>query len=333
MSIHIIKQGIADSIQDMGRFGYQQLGINPNGVMDFIAAQIANILVGNRLNEPVIEFHFPASVILFKQQSLIAISGADFNAMINDIAVPINTPLLIEKNCVLQFKKPIKGARGYLAIKDGFNLQPWLNSFSTNNKAMAGGFKGRNLKKNDVLFFHKNQKYDAVLKHKDCEILSWQASVKKLYSNKNTIRIIAGLEYDWLNDAAKKTLQSSSFIISNQSDRMGFRMIGIPLSPQNNQQIISSAVTKGTLQLLPNKQIIILMADHQTTGGYPKIAHVITADIPTLSQLNPNQNICFKIIQQQQAEDIFLNQQQTLLQMQNACTFHLNNYFQQYDLH
>ena len=333
MSILIIKQGIADSIQDLGRYGSQHLGINPNGAMDAIAAQTANLLVGNDSNNTVIEIHFPSSVILFKEQSLIAVCGADFSPMINDIAIPINTPIIIEKNCVLQFKKPISGARTYLAVKGGFDLPKWLNSFSTNNKANAGGFEGRNLKKHDEIHFRSVQKYGAVLKQKDCEILSWHASLKNFYSASNFIRIIIGSEYDWLTDDAKKLWGSSSFTISNQRDRMGYRMKGENLLLKNDQQLISSGVTKGTVQLLPDGQVIILMADHQTTGGYPKMAHVISADIPKLSQMNPNEKIQFNIIQQQEAEDILFDQYQQILQLQNACNFSLKKFNEQYGFH
>ena len=330
MSIQVIKQGIADSIQDQGRYGCQHLGINPNGVMDSVAAAAANLLVGNDLNEAVIEMHFPASVFLFKEQSMIAICGADLLAMINDVFVPVNTPIIIEKNCVLQFKKPLSGARAYLAVKGGFDLQPWLGSFSTNTKAVAGGFKGRNLKKHDELHFRTVQKYGAALKNKDCEILTWKASVKKFYPSSPVIRITAGSEFDWLTEDAKKRLLSDSFSISNQSDRMGYRMKGDALTIQNENQLISTGITKGTIQLLPDGPFIILMADHQTTGGYPKIAHVITTDIPGLAQMNPGEKIQFRLIEQQEAEDLLFEQQQQLLQLQNAISFPLLKFKQQY---
>ncbi len=268
--MQIIKQGIADSIQDAGRYGFQHLGINPNGAMDIIAAQTANLLAENDLNEAVIEFHFPAPVILFKQQSLIAVSGADFSAMVNDIPVPVNTPLIIEKNCVLQFKKPVNGARAYLAARGGFELQPWLNSFSTNTKAGAGGFEGRNLMKQDEIHFRSAQNYNAVLQQKDCEILSWHASLKNFYSPSNIIRITTGSEYDHLIDDAKKILQSSSFNISNQSDRMGYRMKGENLLLKNERQLISSCVTKGTIQLLPGRANHYPHGRPSNNGGLPE---------------------------------------------------------------
>jgi antagonist of KipI len=333
LSIHVIKAGIADSIQDMGRYGYQHLGINPNGVMDTIAAQAANLLVGNNLDDAVLELHFPASVFLFKQQALISICGADFGAMINDIEVPVNTPLIIEKNCVLQFKKPIHSARAYLAVREGFNIQPWLKSFSTNTKVNAGGFKGRNLAKHDELHLCSSEQYHNALQKKDCEILSWQASLKKLYNTDNSIRITAGAAFNRLTDDAKKRLCSEAFSISHQSDRMGYRMHGEILTVHNNDPLISSGVTRGTVQLLPDGQLIILMADHQTTGGYPNIAHVISTDVSKLAQMKPSQQIQFNIIESAQAEDLLCEQQHQLVQLQNACIFRLRNFMELYGLH
>jgi antagonist of KipI len=331
MSIKIIKQGIADSIQDLGRFGYQHLGINPTGAMDVYAAQIANMIVGNDLNEAVIELHFPAAVFLFQQQSLIALSGADFCAMINDIEVPINTPIIIEKNCILQFKKIKQGARCYLAIKEGLNVPLRLKSYSTNIKANAGGHFGRYLQKNDSIAFNTQKKYCKLLNKKDAEILHWKVDVKELYTEENTIRIIKGEEYHWLQTESKELIESSSFIISSQSDRMGFRMKGEQLKVNNKEQLLSTAVTKGTVQLLPNGQLIVLMADHQTTGGYPRIAHIISADISTLSQLSFHSSIQFELIELEEAENILYKHHQYLQLLQNACNFRLQEYFQQHE--
>ncbi len=333
MSIKIIKQGVADSIQDAGRFGYQHLGINPNGVMDIVAAQTANMLVGNNLNDAVIELHFPASVFLFEQQTIIALSGADFSAMINDIFIPINTPIVVNKNCVLQFTKIKESARCYLAIKSGLHIPEWLNSYSTNTKANVGGHLGRCLQKNDILNFNVHFNYSLLLKNNDCIILNWKADVNNLYQNNRIIHITKGNEYDWLNESSKKIFASSSFIITTRSDRMGYRMKGESLQTENNQQLISTGITKGTIQLLPDGQLIILMADHQTTGGYPRVAHVISADISSLAQYSFNTAVQFKFIEQQEAEDIFFKQYQYLQQLQNACIFRLQEYLSRHGIH
>lgn len=332
MSIKIIKQGFADSIQDSGRFGYQHLGINPNGAMDMIAAQTANMLVENNLNDAVIELHFPASAFLFEQQTMIALSGADFSASINDMTIPINTPVIVQKSCMLQFKKIKEGARCYLAVKGGINISKWLGSYSTNLKANAGGYSGRYLHKNDVLNLNNISNYSSLLKTNDCIVLNWKADTKNLYKKDHIINIIKGNEYDWLNESSKQFIKSSSYIITSKSDRMGYRMKNEKLIINNHQQLISSAVTKGTIQLLPDGQLIILMADHQTTGGYPRIAHVIIADISSLAQYSFNSPVQFNFIEQEEAEDLFYKQYQYLQQLQNACTFRLQEYLLQHDI-
>src|SRR5689334_12188357 len=143
MSLTIIKAGIQDTIQDLGRYGHQHLGINPSGAMDKYAMQLANMLVGNDPAEAVLEMHFPASVFLFKKDAMIAITGADFSPSINGEPIPSGHAIIVNKNDVLQFHKPVNGSRAYLAVKGGYAIAPWLNSRSTHLKAAAGGFFGR----------------------------------------------------------------------------------------------------------------------------------------------------------------------------------------------
>ena len=151
MSLKIVKPGMLDSIQDLGRFGYQQVGINPTVAIDKYAAAIANILVGNSIREAVIEMHFPAASIFFEQATIIALSGADFNASINGKSIPVNHPVVVNKNATLQFQSPDNKSHSYLAIRGGMKLSKWLNSYSTNLKAEAGGFSGRKLLKDDTI--------------------------------------------------------------------------------------------------------------------------------------------------------------------------------------
>src|SRR5260221_12852802 len=163
MSLKVIKAGLLDTVQDLGRYGYQHLGINPVGAMDKFAAQISNILLGNEVNEAFIEMHFPAASFLFEQDTIIAISGADFTPTINGEPIPLLHPVVVSKNCVLQFDKVKTGARCYMAVKDKFNIEQWLNSYSTNLKASAGGFHGRALMKNDLMTFKEQGNYAAYL--------------------------------------------------------------------------------------------------------------------------------------------------------------------------
>jgi antagonist of KipI len=325
LSITIIKAGIADSMQDAGRYGFQHLGINPTGAMDIIAMQMANALVGNDLNEAVIELHFPASAFHFEEDTLIALCGADFSATINQQDIHINSPILVPKNSGLKFTSCIKGARCYMALHGGFNIGQWLSSISTNLKAKAGGMDGRFLAKGDGIAFkgktNLRQSINAA------KALPWQADAGCFYSTGNTIRAIVGNESCLLKEESQDVLEESTFSITQQSDRMGYRLNGIPLQLMDQQEMVSSAVTKGTVQLLPDGHLIVLMADHQTTGGYPKVAHIIAADIPKLAQMKTGETFQFHFITIDDAEKLFIEQQRHLQQLQIACNLKLEEYF------
>ncbi len=331
MSLKIIKAGIQDTIQDMGRYGQQHLGINPTGAMDTYAMQVANILAANKMDEAIIELHFPASVFMFTQPALIALGGADFTASINGEPVPVLHAIIVGKNDVLQFHKPINGSRAYLAVNGGFVLHKWMNSYSTHLKAKAGGFNGRTFQKDDELLFRRL--FSSSNKQNDFIVLPWQVDTKclpdKLAGNNDQkeIFVLQGNEWERLTAESKENFLMTSFVITNQSDRMGYRLNNIPLPVMSNEEIISSAVSFGTVQLLPDGKLIILMADHQTTGGYPRIAHVISAHHSKLAQMKAGDKIYFKLTDQQTAEELFIKQQQHLLQLQNACTFRLEEYF------
>src|SRR5690348_361059 len=177
MNLRIIKSGIQDTVQDNGRYGYQYLGVNPGGAMDRLSAQIANILVGNSLNEAVIELHFPASAFFFEQTALIAISGADFMASINGDEVPRHQPILVSKFSILQFYRMKTGACAYLSVHGGFDLPKWFNSYSTNLKAMAGGYKGRILQKDDEIGLQPDEILVSILGKKEYQVLPWKADI------------------------------------------------------------------------------------------------------------------------------------------------------------
>jgi antagonist of KipI len=326
IGIRVLKHGMADSVQDLGRYAHQHVGINPTGAMDIVAAQIANFLVGNTANEAVLELHFPASVFQFQTDVIIALSGADFTATINTNAVPINTPIIVAKNTVITFTKLVTGARCYLAVKGGFTIIPWLNSYSTNIKANSGGHCGRLLYKDDIIACNIKSDYSKQLNKKDCMTLPWQVNVQQVYKTNNSVHIILGNEYPFLCDTSKEMLIDSSFIITTKSDRMGYRLHGLPLQLKDQIQLISTAVTKGTIQLLPDGELIILMADHQTIGGYPRVAHVAQFDICKLAQMQAHQSIQFVIISCEEAIKKYILRQQYLLQIQNACIFKLIQY-------
>jgi antagonist of KipI len=326
MSISIIKQGLFDTIQDTGRYGYQHLGINPGGVMDTVAAAIANILVGNEMNEAVIEMHFPAATIYFEKAAIIAISGADFSPFINKDIVPVNTALVVAAGSILSFTKYIKGARVYLAIQGGLSVEPWLGSNSTNSKANAGGFHGKALEKYDIIHCRAEQFAFASLPEGSLIATAVTIDAAVLYHTTNTIRCVAGKDFTTLQPGSQQALANTSFTISRQSDRMGYRLAGDALACTGTKERISAAVTKGSIQLLPDGQLILLMADHQTTGGYPVIAHVVSADIPLLAQMQPGNSVTFSFVSVEKAEALYLDQQQYLQQLQASCNLQLKQF-------
>jgi antagonist of KipI len=324
MSLRLIKAGILDTIQDLGRFGYQHLGINPGGAMDRPAAQIANLLVGNDINEAVIELHFPAAEFFFEQPALIAVSGADFSVNLNAEEIPRLQPVLVSKYSILQFYGLRAGARAYLAIHGGLNISKWLNSYSTNIKAAMGGYKGRALQKGDEISISCANGLTQVLGKKEFHVFPWKASLVEQHANE--ILVLPGNEWDELTGKSKQRLLEKPFVISNQSDRMGYRLQGKPLSMKTNEEMVSSAVCFGTVQLLPDGQLIVLMADHQTTGGYPRAMHVITAHHSRLAQMKAGDTLQFKMTDAATAGKLLKQQQQHLLQLQNACKFKLEEY-------
>lgn len=322
MGLRIIKAGIADSIQDMGRYGYQQLGIAPGGVMDQIAATIANTLVGNNYAEPLLEMHFPAATILFETSMMIAITGADFGAEINGREILTNQPILVPSNSELHFTKHKKGSKIYLSVEEGFETNSWLGSSSTAFQVHRGGQEGRNLLKNDLLHFKNKEDLEIdTLTH-----LPWRASMAEFYSD-NLIDFMPGAEYPLLEKISQTSMVTNKFKVSNHSNRMGYRLDGQALLLSRKKECLSSAICFGTIQLLPNAQMIVLMADHQTTGGYPRIGHVASSSLPTLAQVSAGEFISFQLVTRDEAEANYLQQQQNLQQLQNACNFRLQEYF------
>lgn len=326
MSIVIIKPGILDSIQDLGRTGQGSYGINTGGAMDRFAAMVANILAGNEVTEAVIEIHYPGPQILFEQDALISITGADFSAGLNDEPLPSWQPILIRKNTVLQFPINRKGARAYLAVQGGFKIDKWLNSYSTNLKAGVGGWRGRRLEKGDELFFRQGEKCVSSLfkSENNFQLLRWRPDVSTIYNEPHKISYIKGFEWDMLTEASGKSLKEGKFIVHPSSDRMGYQLKGNPLHLAEKKEMVSCAVSFGTIQLLPNGRLVVLMADHQTTGGYPRIGHVISSHLPKLAQLRPSDAIQFTQVTIDEAEERLFNQQLEIQIWKRACLENLN---------
>lgn len=326
MSLRIIKAGILDTIQDTGRYGFQYLGINPNGAMDPFSSQLCNALLGNELSTPVIEFHFPAAQIAFEKETILAICGADFQATINNQEIPMDHPVWVARNTILQFKSMKRGARAYLSVLNSFYADNWLGSCSTNLRTGMKGWLGKALSTGDILETEALPLSTPMQEHKDFFILPWKTN--EAVQPRNEIEFIIGSEWYELTREAQENFQSHWFQLTSQSDRMGYRLHGPALQVKEEESLVSSAVSFGTIQLLPDGQLIILMADHQTTGGYPRIAHVISAHFPILAQKKPADVMQFRITDLASAEEKKMRQQKFLKEIQNACKFRMGKFLQ-----
>ena len=322
MSIKIIKPGILTTLQDSGRTGCRSIGVGTGGAMDIFAMSLANYLVGNDVQHAVIEIHFPSPEIFFEEDAIIAITGASFSAVVDDIAIPVWNSVLVKKSSSLKFTKPVFGARAYLAVLGGWEAEKWLNSFSTYLKLSVGGYSGRAIQKNDRLFFPPVQQAIAVTKLLSTPLAFQQ--IEEIYQPASEIRCIKGADHELLSERGKEKFEKQDFTISHQSDRMGYRLNAQPIILENTIEMISSPVDAGTIQLLPDGNCVVLMADHQTTGGYPRIASVIKADLPKLAQARPGQSIHFKMISLSEAEELYLRMKKTMDEIKLACQAYLN---------
>lgn len=314
------------TMQDAGRVGFRNMGIGMGGAMDQFALMVCNFLVGNDEKDAALEIHFPAPVIEFHQNAVICLTGGDFSPCIDNSSLTLWRPIFVKKNAVLKFNKPVYGSKVYLAIQGGWKSDKWLGSGSTHLQAAAGGYLGRALQKGDVV----NSK-ETNFPLTESSILNWYVSQKeidKIYAPASTIRCIKGIEWGLFHETSKQDFENTNFTITNQSDRMGYRLSGTFLSEKPCAEIISSAVDAGTVQLLPDGNLIILMADHQTTGGYPRIASVIKADLPKLAQVSPGQKINFKLITVTEAEEALISMMQSLKEIKAGCHLNFGKYFQ-----
>ena len=277
MSIQIIKQGIMDTLQDKGRYGFQHIGIPPCGYLDYLSAQLANIIVGNPIDAPIFELHFPASSFIFNEDQTICISGANFVPVVNDKSVAMNTAMHVCKNDTLHFMQPLLGKTCYLAIKGNIDSSSWLNSKSD--------FISQ-IKTNDqfnIIPWDADNKKNSNLSYEKIES-SLINNIQKHIFNSNEIRFIPGPQWNDLNTESISNILKQPFYTSLNSNRMGYKLKGPSLQLNEEKTYLSSAVTRGTMQLLPNGEVIVLMANHQTIGGYANIGQIILVDLPKLVQ-------------------------------------------------
>lgn len=318
MTFKVLHPGLLTTIQDLGRLGSQKYGVIVSGAMDSISLRIANILVGNPEGEAALEITLFGTTLQFEKDQLVAITGGDLQVTIDGEKAPMWRPIYVRKGSILKFNFAISGCRAYVAFAGGIEVPKSLGSKSTYLRAAIGGLDGRALQKGDQLTCGESQSEiaHAFIRQleKSNQSFTWSIDYTQLLSfeKTQTIQVLHGSEFQRFNDISKQTFFSKPYSITMQADRMGYRLEGEPLSLSEQFDLLSEGVTYGTIQVPPSGQPIILMADRQTTGGYPKIGQVITVDLPRLSQMQPQSEILFKEVTLERAQSELIKNENIL---------------------
>lgn len=298
MGIQIINGGFLTTIQDMGRYGYQETGMSVSGVMDTRAASLANILVGNDTNEAVIEITMMGPTMKFTEDEIIAVTGGDLGAKIDGKPVERYRAVLVKAGQTLSFMGMYGGSRAYIAFAGGLDIPVVMGSRSTNLKSKVGGYEGRKLGTGDEIAFRAPASW---LPHMAERVYGLPSYGAKEW----TLRVVMGPQDDCFTDKGINTFLNSTYTISNEYDRMGCRMEGDVIEHKNGGDIITDGISFGAVQVPSHGNPIVMMADHQTTGGYTKIACVISVDLPELAQCMPGHTVRFKKIGIEEAQELY----------------------------
>ena len=293
MSITVLNPGLLTTVQDMGRVGYQQFGVSVSGVMDPRAAATANILVGNPEDEAVLECTMLGPQLRFDGANTIALTGGDLMASLDGQPLPTYRAIAVQAGQTLRFQAPKTGCRAYIAFTGGLDIPVVMGSRSTYLKAKIGGFQGRKLEKPKNL----NERY-----------IYPEFIPRPVY----TIRVVMGPQDDAFTEKGIATFLGETYSVTNEFDRMGCRMDGPVIEHVTDGNIISDGIAFGAIQVPTEGKPIIMMADRQTTGGYTKIANVISADFRLLGQLKAGDKVKFEKVSIQAAQEALLNQRAAL---------------------
>lgn len=287
-TFEILTPGPLTTVQDLGRYGYGRYGIAPSGALDAFSLRIANLLVGNPEGEAGLEITLHGLKIRALTECAIAITGGDLQPHRNDKALRMWRCHTMRKDDVLQFKGPRSGCRAYLSVGSGISITPVMESKSTNLTSRFGGYKGRPLLKGDILCTESPHLYLGA------EGRAFDSKWIPSYSNDRALRVILGPQDEEFTEVAKKCFLGAPFRATSHSDRMGIRLAGPAIEKKSGmpESIISEGVVPGTIQVPGDAQPIIILME-TITGGYRKIATVISADLSSLGQIKPGDSVRF----------------------------------------
>jgi antagonist of KipI len=332
MSIKVLQGGLLTTVQDGGRHGFRQDGVSVCGALDEFAMRAANTLVGNAEGAAVLEITLAGCALRFSQNHLIAICGGDLTPHIAGETVPCWRPIFVAANAVLNFTAMRAGYRAYLSVAGGLDVPVMLGSRSTDLRAKFGGYAGRALQTGDSLSCFPNgglgeswrENFATSREAFQLVYANWFVSVNarpSLAANP-ILRVIRGSGFSEFDMASHRAFFEREFVVKPESNRMAYRLRGdVKLNLVVPREQISTAVAPGTIQIPPDGNPILLLADCQTTGGYPVFAHVIRADLPLVAQMKPGDSMRFVETTLDEAHRFYLERERTLAQLRYAVRF------------
>jgi antagonist of KipI len=303
MAIRVAKPAFFTTVQDLGRYGYAHLGISPAGAADSLSFRLANLLVGNEENTPALEMTLLGASLEFEESAIVAITGASCECKAGTDVMPANVAVELPAGAVLKCGSMPTEARCYLAVQGGFDVPLVMGSASTHVGGRFGGFHGRRLQSGDVLHVRKSG---------SSRVRSLRPGALDSPQSQRPLRVTKGAQQEWFGPEAFEKLFSCAYIVSEQSDRTGLRLKGEVVRPREQSQLLTDGIPLGAIQVPQDGQPIILFVDQQTTGGYPKIANVIAADMHRVGQLRPRDEVRFVEVSIAEAVQVLREQEQWL---------------------
>jgi antagonist of KipI len=321
-----LRAGPLTTVQDLGRNGFRGIGVGASGALDRFAARVANLLAGNDEAAALIEVTLGMFRIRFDDARVLAWCGGAFEARIGGEQIPAGHAVAVAAREELVIDRPNPGCRAWLAISGGINLPLALGSRSTDLRANFGGMDGRSLRAGDKLLLGaipaRARAFSRALG--SSRIGHWSAPANWAITavSRPVLHVVPGVDWNRFEESAQKALFGAGFSVTAEADRMGVRLDGPELNRSEVSDLISEAVTPGTVQIPPNGKPILLLGDCQTIGGYPKIAHVITADLPMAAQLRPGDQLRFSEVSLSAAYELLLTRENELERFRIGLEFH-----------
>lgn len=294
MTIRVVKRGLFTTLQDRGRYGYAHLGISPAGAADALSLRIANLLVGNDENAPALEMTLLGATLKVDDAAVIAVCGANCECKLGGERLTANMAVKVAAGSVLHCGSTTDGARCYLAVQGGFDVPLVMGSASTDIRGRFGGVEGRRLQAGDVL---------GIGAASGLRPRRLRAGELEALHREGRIRVTRGAQHDWFSFETYARFLATPYTVSEQSDRAGLRLKGEAITPREQKQLLTDGIPLGAIQVPQDGQPILLFVDQQTTGGYPKIANVIAADVHRVGQLRPRDEVRFTEVSIAEAVD------------------------------